>query len=1035
MYISDTDKQRILDASSSKLVEVISEFSPLHKSGVSFVGKCPNCDEERGLNVTPGKSIFKCFKCNGLSGKTPVDYLMKGQNMTFPQALEYLAQKCHIIIDDKKPASKPEVKVSKKGKEPDEEAKSYCRRMLAESGLTPKDVIAHIFKQNDNSTVAIGPTFHRGTIDQFGNIDSKGDDVIIEYYNLDGFPITYAQKDRKGKETGKIKEYFRVRWQFPDEHKDKEGKPYKYKSPVGSGTYIYIPEVIRAMFKAGTLIERLYIQEGEKKAEKACKHGIPSIAISGIQNLGINGRVPEDLIRIIQTCGVKEVCFLLDADWNDLSTELRVNDQVEKRPRNFFYAVKNYKEYMRSLKNREIYVEIYFGYVKPNNEHDKGIDDLLANTLKGREDELKTDIDYLINEKNLSGKYLQLHKITVFTDHKLQELWGLHNPKVFADMHYEVLKDMPEFTFGRHKWQFNENRELESTQPIESDEQFWQKNEKFDKSGNAYTTYEFKYVRSQRFLLNRGIGRHMLLDGKSFEFIYINQQFVRTLEAWEVRDFLFEFARVNCSEDVNEMLLKGGTQYLGPDKLSSLLFLEPNFTLPEREKQLFYFQKKCWEITERSISEIDYTSVTHHIWHDARKNFPAKLTLPLISVSKSDDGIYNYTLSDEGQNCHFLKFLINTSNFTWRKENMLKDNPDSSTEVDITPEELNENRQHLIAKLCAIGYMVMDNKDRSTAKAVVAMDGRQSEVGSSFGRSGKSIVGEALKHIAPTVYINGKKTDMSTDQFLWDGITEKTRSAFIDDVRPGFDFESLFANITGDWAVNYKGGRRCTFPFATSPKIYITTNHALNGEGSSFKDRQWLVAFSDFYNDEHKPIHDFGTLFFDEWDFEQWNLFWNLMALCVQLYLRYGVVESPGERLEARILRQQIGENFILWADEYFSAKEHINQRINRKDMNDKYFEMFPNDRKYVSATIFKKRVKKYCTWKGYTFNPQRFDPTNGTPLFLDKDGKPDIDDKSGGIEYFTIGDDTYFNQQYSSPELNLDMNNQEEDDPFLSKP
>ncbi|GHU80113.1 hypothetical protein FACS1894145_5790 [Bacteroidia bacterium] len=100
-------------------------------------------------------------------------------------------------------------------------------------------------------------------------------------------------------------------------------------------------------------------------------------------------------------------------------------------------------------------------------------------------------------------------------------------------------------------------------------------------------------------------------------------------------------------------------------------------------------------------------------------------------------------------------------------------------------------------------------------------------------------------------------------------MTEKTRTVFIDDVRPGFDFESLFANITGDWAVNYKGGRRCTFPFATSPKIYLTTNHALNGEGSSFKDRQWLIAFSDYYNDQRKPIHDFGVMFFDEWDFEQ----------------------------------------------------------------------------------------------------------------------------------------------------------------------
>jgi len=1020
MYISETDKNRILDASADRLIEVIQDFTPLRKSGVSQVGKCPLCGEEKGLNINPTKKVFKCFKCNGLSGKTPVDYLMKGQNMTFPEALEYIAHKFSIYLD----SAPKEIRKPKPAKvSANTDNGTYCDRMLRESGLTPKDVIASVYATGDNQSIFTVRTFKSGTLDQFGNI-KEGDDAIICYYDLDGFPITYQQKDKRGKETQNVKEYFRVRWQYPEEHKDREGKPYKYKSPAGSGTYIYIPQRLRDMYKQGEQIERLYIQEGEKKAEKACKHGLPSVAISGIQNLGINGRLPEDLIRIIKNCNVHEVCFILDADWNDLSKEIRVSDPLERRPRNFFNAVKSYKEYMRSLKNRELYVEIYFGYVKPNNEGDKGVDDLLANTLKGREDELKNDIDYLINEKSLSGKYIQLHKITTWTDHKLEELWGLNNPKVFAEMHHDVLKDMPEFRIGRHKWKLNEAGELESTQPIESDEQYWQVNEKFDKSGNAYTTYEFKYVRSRRFLQNRGFGRYRRLDG-TYEFIHLNPPTVRTVDAWEIRDYLFEFTEANCSEDVNEMISKGGTQYLGPDKLSLLNFITPNFVLPERDRQLFYFNDRCWEVTENFVKEIDYSNVTHHIWQDARKNFTVKLLKPIISVTRNKEGIYDYTLSPEGESSHFLQFLINSSNFTWRKEQKMHD-PDAET-MEITVEEINENKQHLIAKLCAIGYLAIDIKDRSTAKAVVAMDGRQSEVGSSFGRSGKSLVGEALKHINPTVYINGKKTDMSTDQFLWDGITEKTRNVFIDDVRPGFDFESLFANITGDWAVNYKGGRRCTFPFQTSPKIYLTTNHALNGEGSSFKDRQWLVAFSDYYNDEHKPIHDFGVLFFDEWDFEQWNLFWNLIAMCVQLYLRYGVVESPGERLEQRILRQSIGENFIMWADEYFSNESRINQRICRLDLSNNYLEQFPGDRKWVSPTVFKRKFKKYAEWKGYFFNPQRYDPTSGEPAFFDKDGRPDMDDKSGGVEYFTLGDLNFWSKK-NREDQNMNVN---EEEPF----
>ena len=234
----------------------------------------------------------------------------------------------------------------------------------------------------------------------------------------------------------------------------------------------------------------------------------------------------------------------------------------------------------------------------------------------------------------------------------------------------------------------------------------------------------------------------------------------------------------------------------------------------------------------------------------------------------------------------------------------------------------------------------------------------------------------------------------------------KTEIVVIDDVRTNFSLEFLFANITGNWSVNYKGGGRATYPFSESPKIYLTTNHALNGEGSSFTDRQWRIAFSDYYNDTHKPIDDFGILFFDDWDFEQWNLTWNMLAECVQLYLRYGVVEAPGERIKLRQMRQFITEGFIAWADEYFSDRYKRNCRILRKEIQDSFYEYDPNARKYNGPTMFKKRLKKYCEYKGYIFNPNMYDPDTGLPnRYNETDGVAILDDKSGGVEYFTIGD------------------------------
>lgn len=981
MIYNQDDKDRIFLAAKERLQEVIESEVTLKKSGASLVGRCPFCEAEKGFTFTPGKSIFKCFKCDigGNDGVSFLTHLGKG----YGETLTLLAHKLNVPLTEKKVIPY----------KPQSAKHSYCKRMLQESGLTESDVQVKTFIKDENKTNTIGKAFKAGTINSRSEI-VDGDDVIIEYYDLEGAPVVYEQM-QKGKPTGKMKEYFRVRWQFPQEHTDKNGRPYKYRSPVGSGSFIYIPQRIREIYKSGGKIERLFIQEGEKKAEKACKHGIPSVAISGIHNLARNGRLHEDLVKLIGACEVKELVFLFDADWSDISRNIGINDNADQRPRTFFYAAKNFKEYTVQLRNsRNIYLEVYIGHIKQNEKQDKGIDDLLSNTLKENPHELKEDVDVLINERSLTGKYIQLYKITTWSDGKLLELWSLHNSTEFAERHKEILKTLPEFRIGKHRWRFDESGSLESAQPIGTDEQFWEEIEKFDREGNPRTEYKFRYERCFRFLQNRGFARYQKPDGE-YDYIHIEHPFVRTVYKTEdIRDFVKDFTREIANEEVLEMLHRGGPQFLGPEKLSNLIKVEPTFEHPQRDRQLFYFKEGYWDIRKDAIEAKGYDSITHQIWEDERNDIPATRTERLIDVSKNSDGHFAYKLSKAGKAAHFLQFLINTSNYTWRKE---------KSKIEIAPDELQENTDHLISKLCAIGYMMMSAKDRSVSRAVVAMDGKQSEVGLSNGRSGKSILGEMFKQVQPAISINGKYKDIDGDQFLWDEITVKTKVVFIDDVRTNFPVEFLFTNITGDWGVNYKGNRRATFPFHMSPKIYITTNHALNGDGSSFNDRLWKIAFSDFYNDKHKPIDDFGTLFFDDWDFEQWNLLWNLLAECVQLYLKYGVVQAPQDRIEHRQLRQFMGEEFISWAEEYFSNEDHKNTLIPRKEIYDSFLEYAPDQRRWTSATIFKKKIIKYCEWKGFIFNPQRYDAKSGLPSFFDTDGRPDLDHKSGGVEYFNI--------------------------------
>lgn len=1013
-YFTPEEIELIKSASENHVLEVIRDFQDMEeKKGYDWRGICPVCHKPT-FNYNSKKNLFGCFRSCNVGGADAISYLMKVQQKTYIEALQYLADKFFVPLSDQehKPAPNFPKKQSKvlKGAPSD----CYCTRMLAASGLTYDDVTAHVYDASKNKTITSVHTFSKGTVNSKGEIDLAGDDVIIKYYDLDGKPVMYELKDAKGKPTGRKREYFRVRWQHPEDHLDKEGKPYKYRSPYGGGTPIYIPDRLRSAFSYHEQIPRLFIQEGEKKAEKACKHGMPSVAISGIQNIASGGRLPEDLIRIISECKVQEVFFIMDSDWNDLSSNIKINDSVDKRPRAFYNAARNYKEYMMSLKNRDIFVEIYVGHTQKNTYDEKGIDDLLAGSLSGKENELMEDFNVLINEKNLTGKYLQLYRISGYTDYKLSAIWGLDSIKRFAEMHKELLARLPEFRYGGNRWRINSAGNLESAQALENDEMYWEAVEKRTRDGGCRTEYEFRYVPCRRFLQNRGFGRFKRLDN-SWQFIRLEPPFVRVIEASEARDFLFDFTENNCSESVNEMISKGVTQYVGPDKLSLLKFIYPNFIQPTGSEQIFYFEKSCWRVTSDAVKEIGYETITHHVWKDQQRHFPAKyLGKPLITFSGNKENL-TYKLSKDGEKCHFLQFLINASNFTWRR------NPD-----DIEESELLENRTHLLSKMCAIGYMAMEYKDVSVNRAVIGMDGKQSEVGQSNGRSGKSLIGVLMKNIEPTAYLNGKRRDLLEDQFVWNDVDEKTRLVFIDDVLINFNFERLFPNLTGDWTVNYKGGRRITFPYESSPKIYIATNHAIKGEGSSFTDRQWLLGFSDFYNDTHKPIDDFGCNFFSEWDYEQWNLCWNMIANCVQLYLKYGVVQAPQERLIERRLRQEITEVFIAWADEYFSSEAHLNHRIPRRELFEEYLKDDVNMRKFSNSTTeFKKRMIKYCQFRGYIFNPQKYDPVTGKPNKFDKNGAPVIDDKSGGIEYFTIGvkDSYYKSTEYKTIKNNLDSN------------
>ncbi len=987
----------------AKIDEVIGEFQSINTHGRSHYTDCPKCKKTgkgKGLSITPVKNISKCFSCG--EGYNCTTYLQKAQNKNYPDALKWLAEYYNVQLDEyKRIPKKKNVK------------STYMYKQLRESGLTRDDVKAIIPK--DEKTSIEKPVFESATRNQYGQI-VDGDDMIIHYYDLEGNPVTYQRKNSQ-----KNHSLFRIRWQFPDQHLDKNDNPIKYQSPGGSGSHLYIPQVIRSIYQENRTIETLFIQEGEKKAEKACKHGIPSVGIMGIQNLVYNAKMPEEFNQLIIRCNIKEVVFILDNDWDQLSNKLEDGKSVDLRPRNFFSAVKKYKEFFRTFQNQSIYLEIYFGYINSNEANDKGIDDLLTNTLKGQEHSLKDDIKTAKVAAECKGEFVSLHKITTMPDGQLYKIWSLDSAKSFAEKYKDQLNDLREFKIGKHKWRFSETGEFESAQPLQNDEIFWDKEERTNSRGEKTISYHFDNHNAYNFLRNRGFFRMKITadqsarieDRRNFCFVHIENKVVKTVDSYYIKDYCMELAKEILPKEefkkIINMLYRGGKMYFGPDSLSNISYIDPAFENSNKDFQLLFFKDKYWHITANNISEKSLSKIDNHVWHSKVNNLDVSITKPLIEMyrvteqdAKKDPVFKNYVgqfecnITELGHKCHYLKFIFNTGNFFWNNDE------------ELSLEEELEISLHMANKMSAIGYLLHQYFDASIPKAVIGMDGKNSEIGSSHGGSGKSLFGDAIGQVIPQVGIAGKNKKLTEDPFIFEEVQESTDNVFIDDTRTNIDFEHFFPAITGKFTVNKKGVGKFTIPKIQTPKFYFSTNHAINGEGSSFTRRQFFISFSDFYNDAHTPIDDFnGIRLFDDWDKVQYNLFYNFCAACIQLYLKYGLVEGPKERLEQRRLRQTIGDNFIDWADSYFAYDEatqefapgRIADKHERKDLYDLCLTYTKVPTKFLTANIFKRKFKSYCKYRNAFFNPHKKHKDKITP---------GADDKSGGIEYFTISEKKY---------------------------
>ena len=205
---------KILDA--TNIVDVVGEFVSLRKAGVNYKGLCPFHDDTTpSFMVSPAKNICHCFACG--EGGNAVNFLMKHEQITYPEALRWLAKKYNIEIEEKELT-------------PEEQQQQSERESMFIVNEWAMQYFQDILK-NDPDGIAIGKQYFR----------SRGiRDDIIEKFNL-GYALPQRDALAKAALKAGYQEEFLVKTGLCVERKDQEGRR-KEDSPLAdrySGRVIF----------------------------------------------------------------------------------------------------------------------------------------------------------------------------------------------------------------------------------------------------------------------------------------------------------------------------------------------------------------------------------------------------------------------------------------------------------------------------------------------------------------------------------------------------------------------------------------------------------------------------------------------------------------------------------------------------------------------------------------------------------------------------------------------------------------------------
>ena len=314
-------RDRIIDT--AQIVDVIQDFVTLKKRGINYQGLCPFHNEKTpSFSVSPTKGIFKCFGCG--KGGNSVNFIMEHEQLSYPEALKYLAKKYGIEIEERELTD--EEKKASSERESLMIVSAFAGRYFADQLLNSSEGVEiglsylkeRKFNQNAIETFQIG--YSPDTRDAFTNhalkngyklefLEKTGLSIVKENFKVDRFNgrVIFPIFGLSGKVIG-----------FGGRTLKSDKTVAKYLNSPESPIYNK-SRILYGLFQAKKDIvqnDKCYLVEGYTD--------VISMYISGVRNVVASSgtSLTEDQIRLIKRF-TENVTILFDGDAAGIKASLR----------------------------------------------------------------------------------------------------------------------------------------------------------------------------------------------------------------------------------------------------------------------------------------------------------------------------------------------------------------------------------------------------------------------------------------------------------------------------------------------------------------------------------------------------------------------------------------------------------------------------------------------------------------------------------------------------------------------------------------